>query len=77
VVIQGRAVISAKDGSIAGNIRMGGLPYAAANIANLTQGLTVGMASRITLDSGYTTYGRPLRQRKCDRPSGVWLRRYS
>jgi hypothetical protein len=54
VYVQGYIVMSAKDGAMAGNIRLGGLPFATANIANTFGAIAVGPYSNIDLGAGYT-----------------------
>lgn len=58
VFIQGRVAISAKDGAMAGNALIGGLPFAAASVSgNVTNAAAFSAYSSINLSAGYTELG--------------------
>jgi len=57
VHIQGRVEISAKDGAMAGNLRLGGIPYAPSSLADNYSAFAVSYYSGLTLGAGRTQAG--------------------
>lgn len=57
VHIQGRVEISAKDGAIAGDLRIGGVPFAPSALANNYGSLAIALYSGLTLGAGRTQIG--------------------
>jgi hypothetical protein len=57
VTVIGFIVLSAKDGATAGNIQIGGLPYATRNLTNLNPCLTIGFTNNLDVKTagGFTS----------------------
>ena len=57
VFVECRVLMSAKDGTTAGNILIAGLPFASATTGQETGGVGLGFSSNINLSAGYTQVG--------------------
>ncbi len=53
VNVHARVTISAKDGAIAGNALVGGLPFTSRNVTNLFPSCSFGQIQNVTLSAGY------------------------
>jgi len=50
-------ILTAKDAAMAGNVYIAGLPYSSRAASAQTTSVSIGWASNITLDAGYTQMG--------------------